>query len=97
MLGVLAHGRELQGQRLLVVGGDAGIEADARAGLPLAKNPPSASLGKPLFLRGFGHAVTLWLKTIVSGRGPGKRRNRGKTRGQLGPIDEGFLARGEST
>ena len=35
------------------------------AGPPLAKNPPSASLDTSLVLRGFGHAVTLWRKTIV--------------------------------
>jgi len=49
MLSVLAHGRELQWQRLLVVGGDAGIEADASACLPLAKNPTAMALGNPLF------------------------------------------------
>ena len=65
MLGMLAHGRELQGERLLVVGGDAGIEADAHAGTPLAKNPPAAALGKPRGLRGFGHRLAVWLKTIV--------------------------------
>jgi hypothetical protein len=64
--GMVPHGRELQGQRLLVVRRDAGIKADARGRTPLAKNPSSAVLGKPLFLRGFGHAVAVWLKTIVS-------------------------------
>ncbi len=50
MVGVLAHGRELQRQRPLVMGGDAGIEADTRAGASPAKKPRSAGLGKPLLL-----------------------------------------------
>ena len=32
MLGVLTLGRKLQGQGLLIVGGDAGIDADAQGG-----------------------------------------------------------------
>ena len=63
---MFAHGRELQGQCLLVVGGDAGLEADARARSPLAKNPPAIAPRNSLFLGGFGHAVTVWQKTIVS-------------------------------
>ena len=65
MLGVLTHSRKLQGQGLLIVCGDAGIEADAQGRAPLAKNPSAAALRNFLFLRGFGHAVAVWLKTIV--------------------------------
>ena len=42
MFGIVTHSRELQGQRLLVVGRDAGVKADARDSTPLAKNPSSA-------------------------------------------------------
>ena len=58
MLGMLAHGRELQGKRLLVVGGDAGIEAARGVRLPLAKNPPASVPRNSLFSRGSGHADT---------------------------------------
>ena len=61
-----AHGFELHGQRLLIVGRHPGVEGDP-FGSTLAKNPSEIAFGSPGF-PGFPRAVALWPKTIVYGR-----------------------------
>jgi hypothetical protein len=52
---VFAHGTDLQRQRLLIVGGDAGVEAHPEG---VAKNPVRWRFGKSLF-SGHFRSVTL--------------------------------------
>ena len=57
--GIFAHGAILHGQRLLILSGDAGIEAGANhfgGLLPLAENPPGFPAAGPLF---YGHFTML--------------------------------------
>jgi hypothetical protein len=56
---IVAHGRKLHLQRLVVFRGHSRIEADSWR-YPVAKNPLRKGLWKPLILRGFAGVIWLW-------------------------------------
>ena len=70
--GIVPHRGQLHGQRLLVVGGNTGIEPDAKRICPWYKNPPGIGGWASLCFQWFGHLHPAGTKTIVYGPGGGR-------------------------